>query len=39
LQTTPRNAVKRGKKTGRAPENIRIRIRNLCAFEVDIRPK
>jgi hypothetical protein len=37
LQATPRNAVKKGKKAGRAPGNIRIR--NLSAFETDIRPK
>jgi hypothetical protein len=39
LQATPRNVVKKGKKAGRAPGSIRIRIRNLFAFETDIRPK
>jgi hypothetical protein len=35
LQTTPRSAVKKGKKTSRAPDNIRIR--NRRAFEMDVR--
>jgi hypothetical protein len=35
LQTTPRNAAKKGKKASRAPENIRSR--NLPAFEMDVR--
>jgi len=37
LQTTPSNAAKKGKKASRAPENIRIR--NLRAFEMDVRQK
>ena len=36
-QTTPRNAIKKGKTASRAPENIRIR--NLPAFEMDFRQK
>jgi hypothetical protein len=34
-QTTPHNEVEKGKKTKRVPGNIRIR--NLRAFEMDIR--